>query len=244
MKTKNGPSKFPGQAYTLSEREIETASLMLGVLSEPSEHGEYLWPYGRRIGTPIPPATVARKIGAIQSAEAAGMSPLVYLAMRPSNVQINSRSYRRAEMPSVKGPGEIWAMDFIADALADGRRIRILTIIVASTEECVHIEIDFTLTGVQVAHVLEQVRQRGRLPKLIQADHERAFVENALYAWAQQHNVKLQFRTPDRRMGEVDNLSFYSRLCKECLNQHAFRSLDDARKRIETWRTDYNSDRA
>ncbi|KVN40318.1 transposase [Burkholderia ubonensis] len=35
--------------------------------------------------------------------------------------------------------------------------------------------------------------------------------------------------------------SFNGRLREECLNQHAFVSLDDARKRIETWRTDYNS---
>ncbi|ASW04045.1 hypothetical protein CJU94_38620 (plasmid) [Paraburkholderia aromaticivorans] len=35
--------------------------------------------------------------------------------------------------------------------------------------------------------------------------------------------------------------SFNGRLREECLNQHAFISLDDARKRIEAWRTDYNS---
>ena len=35
--------------------------------------------------------------------------------------------------------------------------------------------------------------------------------------------------------------SFNGRLREECLNQHAFVSLDDARIRIEAWRTDYNS---
>ncbi|WP_240057147.1 hypothetical protein [Paraburkholderia azotifigens] len=62
-------------------------------------------------------------------------------------------------MPTPNGADESWAMDFVADALVHGRRIRMLTIIDTWNRECPHIEVDFSLTGVRVARVLEQLRQ-------------------------------------------------------------------------------------
>ncbi|MEK6356076.1 MAG: integrase core domain-containing protein [Burkholderia cenocepacia] len=132
-------------------------------------------------------------------------------------------------------------MPLVADALVHGRRIRMLTIIDAWNRECPHIEVDFSLTGVRVARVLEQLRQRGRQPNLIQVDNGPEFVSKALDAWAHEHGVKLQFIRPGKPVENANIESFNGRLREECLNQHAFVSLDDARTRIEAWRTDYNS---
>ncbi|PAJ86377.1 hypothetical protein DF159_21230 [Burkholderia ubonensis] len=67
------------------------------------------------------------------------------------------------------------------------------------------------------------------------------FVRKALDAWAHEHGVKLQFIRPGKPVENAHIESFNGRLRGECLNQHAFVSLDDARGRIEAWRTDYNS---
>ena len=37
--------------------------------------------------------------------------------------------------------------------------------------------------------------------------------------------------------------SFNARLREECLNEHVFVTLDDARRKIETWRIQYNRER-
>ncbi|WP_441301336.1 integrase core domain-containing protein [Burkholderia sp. S-53] len=132
-------------------------------------------------------------------------------------------------------------MPLVADALANGRRVRMLTIIDAWNRECLRIEADFSLTGVRVARVLEQLRQQGRCPNLIQVDNGPEFVSKALDAWAHEHGVKLQFIRPGKPVENAHIESFNGRLREECLNQHAFVSLDDARRRIEAWRTDYNS---
>ncbi|AFQ46705.1 Transposase [Burkholderia cepacia GG4] len=116
-----------------------------------------------------------------------------------------------------------------------------LAIIDAWNRECPHIDVDFSLTGVRVAHVLEQLRQRGRCPNPTQVDNGREFVSKALDAWAHEHGVKLQFIRPGKSVEDAHIESFNGRLREECLNQHAFVSLDDARMRIEAWRTDYNS---
>ncbi len=89
--------------------------------------------------------------------------------------------------------------------------------------------------------MLEQLCQRGRRPKLIQIDNGPEFVCKALNAWAHEHGVKLQFIRPGKPVENTHIESFNGRLRDECLNQHAFVSLDDAHARKEAWRTDYNS---
>jgi putative transposase len=89
--------------------------------------------------------------------------------------------------------------------------------------------------------VLEQLCQRGRRPKLIQVDNGPEFVSKELDAWAHAHGVKLQFIRPGKPVENAHIESFNGRLREERLSQHAFVSLDDARMRIEAWRTDYNS---
>jgi hypothetical protein len=44
------------------------------------------------------------------------------------------------------------------------------------------------------------------------------------------------------RTGRV-HISFNARLREECLNEHVFVSLDDARNKIERWRVEYNRER-
>jgi putative transposase len=150
-------------------------------------------------------------------------------------------SHSRVVMPVPDGADQSWAMDFVFDALVNGRRVRMLTIIDAWNRECPRIEANFSLTGVRVARVLEQLRQQGRRPQLIQVDNGPEFVSKALDAWAHEHGVRLQFIRPGKPVENAHIESFNGRLREECLNQHAFVSLDDARKRIEAWRTDYNS---
>ncbi|MDY7576719.1 IS3 family transposase [Herbaspirillum sp. RTI4] len=150
-------------------------------------------------------------------------------------------SHLRVVLPMPQGPDQRWAMDFVTDALSNGRRMRMLTVIDVWNRECVKIEVDHSLTGARVARVLEQLRQNGRCPNVIQVDNGPEFISKALDAWAHQCGVKLQFIRPGKPVENAYIESFNGRLREECLNQHAFRSLQEARERIEIWRIDYNS---
>jgi len=50
-------------------------------------------------------------------------------------------------------PNTSWSMDFVADGLADGRRIRCLNIVDDFSRECLAIEVDSSLTGRRVVQV-------------------------------------------------------------------------------------------
>jgi hypothetical protein len=61
--------------------------------------------------------------------------------------------------------------------------------------------------------------------------------------WAYEHGVRLQFIEPGKPIQNAYVESFNARLREECLNEHVFVSLDDARSKIEKWRIQYNQER-
>ena len=64
-----------------------------------------------------------------------------------------------------------WALDFITEALASGRGLRILTVVDSFTRECPAIEVNTSLSGRHVTRVLDRViEQRGK-PQTVKCDN-------------------------------------------------------------------------
>lgn len=135
---------------------------------------------------------------------------------------------------------ETWTMDFLQDALANGRKVRTLSIEDAYTREMLAIEVDTSLPALRVVRVLEKLRAEHGLPVRIVIDNGTEFTSKALDQWAYEHKVTLHFITPGRPMENGYIESFHGKFREECLNEHWFLTLDDARETIESWRIDYN----
>ena len=138
---------------------------------------------------------------------------------------------------------ERWSMDFVADALLDGRRFRALTVVDNWSRSSPVIEVDSTLTGTKVVAALERTVKRNGYPKMITVDNGREFTSKVLDAWAYAHDVKLDFIRPGKPVENALIESFNGRLRDECLNANVFISLHDARQKIEVWRIDCNEHR-
>lgn len=90
---------------------------------------------------------------------------------------------------------------------------------------------------------LEQaVRIYGK-PKAIRVDNGPEFIAKELDRWAYSNGVLLDFTRPGKPTDNAYIESFNSRFRQECLNQHWFLSLEDAKVKIEAWRREYNSNR-
>jgi len=63
----------------------------------------------------------------------------------------------------------------------------------------------------------------------------------ALDAWAYAYGVTLRFIRPGKPIENAYVESFNGKFRDECLNEHWFVSLADAKAAIEAWRVDYNS---
>ncbi len=137
-------------------------------------------------------------------------------------------------------PNQTWTMDFLHDALAGGRRLRTLSIEDAYTREMLAIEVDTSLPSQRVVRVLDRLQLERGLPERIVIDNGTEFTAKALDQWAYENKVTLHFITPGRPMENGYIESFHGRFREECLNEHWFLTLDDARQTIENWRLDYN----
>lgn len=147
----------------------------------------------------------------------------------------------RLERPTLTAPNQSWSMDFVSDALFDGRRFRALTLVDNFTRECLAIEAGQSLTGADVVAILQRVSMtREQLPQRIQADNGPEFVSLALDKWAYDNNVTLDFSRPGKPTDNPFIESFNGSLRDECLNTSWFMSLADACQKLESWRKDYN----
>ena len=147
----------------------------------------------------------------------------------------------RLQRESPTGANQRWSMDFIQDTLSTHRRFRALTVIDDYTRECLAIHVDTSIGGVRVSRVLEQLKETRGLPEAISVDNGPEFAGKALDAWAYMRGVKLDFIRPGKPVENCFIESFNGRFRDECLSEHWFETLEEARQLIETWRIDYNS---
>jgi len=149
-------------------------------------------------------------------------------------------SHLRVVRQAPVAANQVWALDFVHDRLLDGRGFRALAVIDEWSRESLAIEVDLSLTGERVRRVLERLSNGRGLPAIIRTDNGPEFTGQVLDQWAFKRGVKLQFIEPGKPIQNAFIESFNSRLREECLNEHVFVSLDDARRKIERWRIDYN----
>ena len=170
----------------------------------------------------------------------------VYRLYRQEGLALRRRCRRKRAsavrvMPSPAArPNERWSMDFVTDTLASGQRYRALTIVDNVSRVSPAIEVDSSLTGQRVVDVLERLKRTYGLPKRIGVDNGPEFISKVLDTWAHNNGVELEFSRPGKPTDNAFIESFNGRLRQDCLNQHWFRTLEEARTTIEVWRDDYN----
>jgi putative transposase len=146
----------------------------------------------------------------------------------------------RVPLPLPDRPNQRWSMDFVSDQLADGRRFRCLTLVDDFTRQCLAIQVDTSIGGSTVANLLQTlIKQRGQ-PTTITTDNGPEFICRALHHWAQASGVTLNHIQPGKPTQNAFIESFNGTFRDDCLNQHWFSSLAEARLLIEHWRNEYN----
>jgi putative transposase len=174
---------------------------------------------------------------------------LTYRLYREAGLAVRRRKrkrigpFERLPLPKPQAANLSWSMDFVSDGLADGRRLRCLTIVDDCTRECLAIEVDTSITGVRVRAVLQRLAERRGLPASITVDHGPEFEGQVLDVWAYSANVRLSFIRPGHPNENAYIESFNGKFRDECLNEHWFVGMAQARRAIENWRVEYNTER-
>lgn len=188
--------------------------------------------------------------------------PILHAILRAEGLVVNrKRSYRiyreeglsvrrkgrgkirrdRVAMPLPVRAGQRWSIDFVADQMICGRRFRVLNVIDDFTRECVLQIVDTNISGKRVARALSASGRK--LPDMIVCDNGPEFTSKAMFEWSEATGVKLNFIRPGKPTENAFVESFNGKFRANCLDQHWFANLKEARNLIDAWRAHYNTER-
>ena len=168
---------------------------------------------------------------------------------REERLQVRKRGGRKRVL-GTRRPIEVphagnvrWSLDFISDALTDGRRFRVLAVVDDFTRECLALVADTSLSGARVVRELDAVIARRGCPGTIVSDNGTEFTSMAILSWCQNTAIQWHYIAPGKPMQNGFVESFNGRFRDEFLNEVLFSTLADARTQIAAWKDDYNRHR-
>jgi putative transposase len=165
------------------------------------------------------------------------------LQLRNKTPRRRVKAKLREDRAPASGPNQTWAMDFVHDQLAMGKKVRVLTVVDIFSKFSPVVDPRFSYRAEDVVATLEQVCGKIGYPKTIRVDQGSEFVSRDLDLWAYAHDVTLDFSRPGKPTDNAFIEAFNSKFRGECLNAHWFLTLDDARSKMEDWRRYYNEER-
>ncbi len=152
---------------------------------------------------------------------------------------------RRPRPPQLAAtyPGHSWAYDFLADALADGRRIHMLTVMDEFTREGLAVDVALTTSAERVIGVLTALVAQHGAPAYLRSDNGPEFVAQAVQTWLADCRVETLYIEPGKPWQNGKEERFNGTVRDECLNLYVFQSLAEAGVRLDAFRHQYNTER-
>ena len=135
----------------------------------------------------------------------------------------------------------VWSYDFVADRTADGRPIRMLTIVDEYTRECSAIDVAKRLTSEDVLERLSDLFVRRGVPEHIRSDNGSEFTARCVREWLGRVGVKTLYIEPGSPWENGYVESFNGKLRDEFLERESFDTLLEAKVLIEHWRQASNT---
>jgi putative transposase len=172
----------------------------------------------------------------------------VYRVYREAGLLIRRKRRKRLlragfARPAANGPNQEWALDFVHDAAASGRKFRALSVIDVYTRECLALEVDTSFASRRVTRELERIVAERGVPVAIRCDNGPELTSRHFLAWCLERKIELVHIEPGRPMQNGHVESFHGKLRDECLNASWFGNLWDARRKIAAWKEEYNEER-
>ncbi len=137
-------------------------------------------------------------------------------------------------------PGHSWADDFVEDALADGRKLSILTVMDEFTREGLALDVAMSTSAERVIGVLTALVAQHGAPGHLRSDNGAEFVATAVQVWLAECGVETLYIEPGKPWQNGKEERFNGTVRDECLNLHVFSSLAEAHVRLSAFRQHYN----
>lgn len=163
------------------------------------------------------------------------------LNLRTKRPRRNRSGAHRLERLETLSINKVWSMDFVQDALFNGARFRVLTVVDNYSKICHALLVGKSLKGFDVVQELKRIcLVEGCSPERIQCDNGSEFISKEVDLWAYENKVTMDFSRPGKPTDNPYVESFNGKFRDECLSVNWFLSLEDAEEKIEHYRWEYN----
>ncbi len=168
----------------------------------------------------------------------------VYRAMalhlkRKSKKRLPARAAQTLVVPVQTN--QTWSLDFMSDALSNGRAFRTLNVIDDFNREALWIEVDTSLPAERVVRVLEQLLDWRGKPTQIRMDNGPELISRRLESWAQEKHIDLLHIQPGKPAQNAYIERFNRTYREDVLDAYLFEDLEEVRTITEHWLQDYNT---
>jgi putative transposase len=138
---------------------------------------------------------------------------------------------------------QTWALDFMMDALYDGRRFRTLNVLDEGNREGLAIDVGMSLPSARVTAVLDELVAMHGKPRALRLDNGPELTSIALTRWCAKHHVALRYIQPGKPQQNAYIERFNRTYRTEVLNAYVFNSIAEVRTLTAEWLELYNTKR-
>lgn len=175
----------------------------------------------------------------------------VHRLWKRAQLQVKKRPRRKGKPPGDPKaailypvrPGQVWSVDFVFDALANGTKLKMLTVGDDFTRECLAIEVAVSFPATKVIAVLDWLAKQLGAPQYLKSDNGSEFIAHILQAWLAGQGANSHFIAPGSPWQNGFRESFHGRFRDEFLSETLFVSVAESRVLCEVWRREYNEER-
>ena len=140
-------------------------------------------------------------------------------------------------------PNEEWALDFMSDALTDGRKIRTLNIVDHCNRMCMGVKVAFNLPTRRVIDFLDQQIEKYGKPLRIRTGNGPEFISKAFQKWLSDNKIEW-CKIPKGRPDQNAIIERFNRTYREdVLDASLFSTILEAQTITEKWVLHYNEER-
>ena len=136
---------------------------------------------------------------------------------------------------------QTWSLDFMSDALSNGRAFRTLNVIDDFNREALWIEVDTSLPAERVVRVLETLLLERTAPRSIRMDNGPELISQRLASWAKEKHIELLHIQPGKPAQNAYIERFNRTYREDVLDAYLFDDLEEVRNITERWLEDYNT---
>lgn len=167
------------------------------------------------------------------------------------DLQLNLRRKPKKRLPSrekialaqPKRMNVSWSMDFMSDALLNGRRFRTVNVIDDCNREALGIKASVSLPTRRVTELLDFIAYQRGYPLQLRLDNGPENISKEMVAWAKKHGVHIHYIQPGKPAQNAYIERFNRTYREEVLDMYLFRNIDEVQSITDKWLQEYNGER-